>query len=114
MLNSLKQILLLTSATSPALVTAQLNQDPTYGTIGFGYGRPPRQQFFVRTVRAGGSTMTGVTYQIQGCRDTSIATPIWIPILHIPLSDSSATAVQSTTVSANAGAGNEAGVIAVG
>lgn len=95
-----KQILHLTSTTTPALIMASLSADPTYGG-GFGYGRPSRQQFFVQVVRAGGSAMTGVQFQIQVARDP--ASPIWIPILSVRAGDSVGLAAQTQELDLSAG-----------
>src|SRR5437879_3927944 len=95
-----KQILKLSSTTSPALVSAAYHADPTLGG-GFGYGRPAHQQFFVQVVRANGSPMTGVKLQVQVARDPS--SPIWIPIRARLASDASATYANELQVNASAG-----------
>jgi hypothetical protein len=93
---TLKQILSLSSTTTPKLVTAQLNADPTYGT-GYGYGRPLFQQVFVQAVRANGSAITGVTFKVQGARDPQ--NPVWFDIPVAFVTDPSGTLATSNMLS---------------
>ncbi|HLK15585.1 MAG TPA: hypothetical protein VKT78_12340 [Fimbriimonadaceae bacterium] len=99
-----KQILNLSSTTSPALASAAYHSDPKLGG-GFGYGRPAHQQFFVQVVRANASPMTGVKFQVQVARDPS--SPIWIPIRARKASDVTATFALELEVDASAGSTNE-------
>jgi hypothetical protein len=101
-----KQILSLSSATTTKLVTSAYHADDTYPN-GIGYGVPGRQQFFVQVIR-GSTSMTGVTFQLQGSRDPAATVPVWIPILTKLLSDDGTIGFTlSQTVSASSASANE-------
>ena len=90
---TLTKVLSLTSATTPALVINAYNADPTYGATGSGYGAEGcRRTFPVAVTRALGSSMTGVSFKLQMCRDA--AAPAWIDV---PTRLLSATAVTTYT-----------------
>ena len=76
---TLKRILHLTSATTPHLLDSAYGADPTYGTLGNEYGvQGCRRMFPVAVTRATGSSMTGVSFKLQMCRDA--ANPVWIDV----------------------------------
>lgn len=95
----LKKILALSSTTTPALITASYGADPTCGALGIGYGRVVRGVFPIQVVRAAASTMTGVKFKIQVCRDPSAA--VWIDIRARLISSATATyAIENTLAAA--------------
>ena len=65
----IKRILTISSTTTPALVTAQLNLDATYGAAGWGYGNTAHPVIRIQAVRANGAAMTAVVFQLQASWD---------------------------------------------
>ena len=99
---TLVKVLHLTSATTPALVSNAYNVDPTYGTAGTGCGAPGMWQVFpVQVIRAQASSMTGVSFKIETCRDPLV--PVWVTVLARLRGASATTLAQTNTLAASAG-----------
>ena len=97
---TLNKVLSLTSATTPALVTAIYNGDPDNGG-GLAWGSVQERPIFpIQAVRANNAAITAVKFELQFCRD--ISAPKWIPVKTVLLSDTEATpAVEQSLAVAN-------------
>lgn len=93
---SLKRILNITHATTPALVTASYNATTTQP-----YGAPRSSLIHIQAIRGGGAAMTAVKFKIQGARDP--ASPVWVDLMGVRLGDSTATVQAEHTLAVSAG-----------
>lgn len=92
-------VLDLNSTTTPALVTASAGNSVPSGGKPAG-GRPAVGLFALQVDRAGGSSMTGVTFRLQGSRDGTN----WVTLRFTDSSAATAGLLQSLVVAASAGA----------
>lgn len=84
------QVLLISSTTTPALVSASYN-----ASTSIGWGRQRTLLIAIQATRAHLSAMTAVKFEVQGSRDGSTG---WTALIATRLGDSTATAQQEAAL----------------